>query len=88
MIAGLLYLIGLITVLITIAMAGVNVPPTIQQVTTAIDAGSPDYLAIARQILASYAWVAWPFLSGLLLMAAARVIILLSAINRSLRGQN
>jgi hypothetical protein len=88
MIAGLLYLIGLISVLVTIAAAGFNIPPTVTEVTRVIDAGNVDYLALIRNIAASYAWVALPFIGGLLLMAAGRVIMLLGAINRSLRGQN
>jgi hypothetical protein len=88
MIAGLLYLIGLISVLVTIAAAGFNIPPTVTEVTRVIDAGNVDYVALVRSISISYAWVAMPFIGGLLLMAAGRVIMLLGAINRSLRGQN
>ena len=88
MIAGLLYLIGLISVLVTIAATGVNIPPTVTEVTRVIDAGNADYLALVRNLSASYAWAVVPFIGGLLLMAAGRVIMLLSAINRSLRGQN
>ena len=88
MIAGLLYLVGLISVLVTIAVAGFNIPQTVTEVTRVIDAGNVDYVALVRSIALSYAWVSVPFVGGLLLMAAGRVIMLLSAINRSLRGQN
>jgi hypothetical protein len=88
MVAGLLYVIGLISVLITIAVAGFNIPTTINQVTTAMDSGNADYMSIARTIMAAYGWIAVPFIGGLLLMGAGRVIMLLGAINRSLRGQS
>jgi hypothetical protein len=88
MVAGLLYVIGLISVLITIAVAGFGIPPTVAEITRALDAGNPNYMAIAQSVAAAYGWVAMPFLSGLLLMGAGRVISLLSSINRSLRGQN
>jgi hypothetical protein len=88
MVAGLLYVIGLISVLITIAVAGFNIPTTINQVTTALDAGNADYVSMARTIMLAYGWITVPFIGGLLLMGAGRVIMLLGAINRSLRGQS
>jgi hypothetical protein len=88
MVAGLLYVIGLISVLVTIAIAGFNIPTTVNQVTSAMDSGNADYVQIANMIMNSYRWIAAPFLSGLLLMGAGRVIMLLGAINRSLRGQS
>lgn len=88
MVAGLLYVIGLISVLVTIAVAGFNIPTTVNDVTARLDAGNSDYLAIARSVMIAYGWIGWPFLGGLLLMGAGRVIMLLSAINRSLRGQS
>jgi hypothetical protein len=88
MVAGLLYVIGLISVLVTIAIAGFNIPTTVNQVTGAMDSGNADYVQIANMIMNSYRWIAAPFLSGLLLMGAGRVIMLLGAINRSLRGQS
>lgn len=88
MVAGLLYVIGLISVLVTIAVAGFGIPTTVNEVTAALDAGNANYLQLAQRVAATYAWVATPFLSGLLLMASGRVVMLLSAINRSLRGQS
>ena len=91
MVAGLLYVIGLISVLVTIAAAGFNLPATIQTVTQQIDTGGSgpqNLLSVANMVAASYAQFALPFLGGLLVMGSGRVIMLLSAINRSLRGQN
>jgi hypothetical protein len=91
MVAVLLYVIGLISVLVTIAAAGFNLPATIQSVTQQIDTGGTtpqNLLSAANMVAATYAPFAWPFLSGLLLMGSGRVIMLLGAINRSLRGQN
>ena len=81
-------MIGLVTVLVTIVGAAFGLPPVITEVTRVIDAGSPDYLALIQRIGGLFAWAAVPFIGGLLLMASGRVIMLLSAINRSLRGQS
>jgi multisubunit Na+/H+ antiporter MnhB subunit len=91
MVAGLLYVIGLITVLITIAVAGFNIPNTIADVTRQLDTGgtgAQNLLSIAQMVAATYGRFATTFLAGLLLMGAGRVIMLLGAINRSLRGQS
>jgi hypothetical protein len=91
MVAGLLYVIGLISVLVTIAVAGFNIPSTIAEVTRQIDTGgtgAQNLLSIAQMIAATYGRFTAAFLTGLLLMGAGRVIMLLAAINRSLRGQS
>jgi hypothetical protein len=90
MIAGLLYVIGLISVLVTIVAAGFSIPTTIAEVTRQMDAGGTgvqNLLSIAQMVAASYGRFILPFVGGLLLMAAGRVLGLLAAINRSLRGQ-
>jgi len=87
MIAGLLYLIGLIAVLVSIAIAGVRAPPAINQFTTAMDAGNANMLDLSLTIASTFSWAVLPVVGGLLLMGFARVIMLLGAINRSLRGQ-
>ena len=88
MIAALLYLIGLVAVLVSIAFAGYSAPQAIQTFTAALDAGNANMidvtLGIANSYTTQFTWV----VIGLLLMAAGRAIMLLSAINRSLRGQN
>ncbi len=87
MIAALLYLIGLIAVLVSIAIAGYSAPQAIQSFTAALDAGNANMIDVTIGLANSYSgqfvWV----VIGLLLMGAGRVIMLLGAINRSLRGQ-
>ena len=87
MIAGLLYLIGLIAVLASIAIAGYSAPEAITRFTTAMDAGNANAVDLTLGILASYSWTLTPVVGGLALMGFGRVIMLLGAINRSLRGQ-
>ena len=87
MIAALLYLIGLIAVLVSVAVAGYSAPQAIQSLTAALDSGTANMIDVTLGIASGYSgqfvWV----VIGLLLMGAGRVIMLLSAINRSLRGQ-
>jgi hypothetical protein len=90
MVAGILYVIGLISVLLTIVAAGFAIPTTITEVTRQIDTGgtgAQNLMSIAQMVAATYAQFATPFLAGLLLMGAGRALWLLGAINRSLRGQ-
>lgn len=88
MIAGLLYLIGLIAVLVSIAFAGYSAPQAISNLTEAMDAGNANMLDVVLGIAQGYSGTLTWLIIGLLLMAAGRVIMLLSAINRSLRGQS
>lgn len=87
MIAGLLYLIGLIAILASIAIIGYGAPDAIARFTTAMDAGNANAIDITLGILATYAWAVVPIVGGLVLMGLGRMIMLLGAINRSLRGQ-
>jgi hypothetical protein len=87
MIAGLLYLIGLVAVLVSVAIAGYSAPQTISSFTTAMDAGNANMLEVSFGIAGDYAWALYWIVGGLLLMGFGRVIMLLGAINRSLRGQ-
>jgi hypothetical protein len=86
MVAGLLYIIGLISALVTIILVGLNAPPIIQAFTAALQAPNPDYLAAVSGLGRGLGWAFTPFVGGLLLMAAGRIVSLLSAINRALRG--
>jgi hypothetical protein len=88
MIAVLLYLIGLVVVLVTIAVAGYNAPQTIGRFSQAMDAGNVNMVDLTLSILPQYYGPITAIVGGLLLMAAARVLMLLGSINRSLRGQN
>ena len=86
MVAGLLYLIGLVAVLISILVMGYGAPPMIQNFTAAMDRGENVFSTIA--VLAnSLGWAVTPIIGGLVLMGLGRIIMLLAAINRSLRGQ-
>ncbi|HHY51109.1 MAG TPA: hypothetical protein GYA10_15360 [Alphaproteobacteria bacterium] len=87
MIAALLYLIGLISVLVSIAIAGYSAPEAISRFSAAMDSGTANMVDTTFTIASSYGWVLTPIVGGLLLMAAGRAIMLLAAINRSLRGQ-
>ena len=86
MIAGLLYLIGLIAVLISIVIIGYGAPTMFQTFTTAMDAGENVFATIAS-LSGSLTWALLPVIGGLALMGFARIIMLLASINRSLRGQ-
>jgi hypothetical protein len=88
MVSGLLYLIGLISVLITIAIAGYNAPAVINRFTAAMDAGNVNMVDLSLSTLSSYNWALIPLVGGLALMGFGRIIMLLGSINRSLRGQN
>ncbi|MHB1101707.1 MAG: hypothetical protein ACYC0C_02765 [Devosia sp.] len=87
MIAGLLYLIGLIAVLVCVAIAGYSAPAMIASFTAAMDAGNANMFEVIAALAGGLAWVIWPVITGLALMGFGRVIMLLSSINRSLRGQ-
>jgi hypothetical protein len=86
MIAGLLYAIGLIVVLVTIVMVGFSAPPLIQGLTAALEGGTDGVLAQLAIIAGSLGWSVTPLVGGLALMGFGRVIFLLGSINRSLRG--
>ena len=86
MVAGLLFIIGLISVLASIAMVGYSAPELIQMVQTALAAPGANILAITADATRSLSWSAAPIVGGLVLMGLARIIMLLGAINRSLRG--
>ena len=86
MIAGLLYIIGVIATLVTIVMVGYSAPSLIQAFIGALQAANPDYLAAVADLARNLSWALGPFVGGLLIMGAGRVIFLLGAINRALRG--
>jgi hypothetical protein len=88
MVAGLLYLIGLVAVLITVAIVGYGAPAMIQTFTAAMDAGNPNMFGVISGLAVSLNWALWQVIAGLVLMGLGRVIMLLGSINRSLRGQS
>lgn len=86
MVAGLLYIVGLIAVLVTILMVGFHAPPLVQAFMASIEAPNPDYLGAIAALGRGLDWALWPFVGGLLVMGVGRIIFLLGAINRALRG--
>jgi hypothetical protein len=88
MVAGLLYLIGLVAVLVCVAIAGYGAPAMITSFTAAMDAGDGNVIEVIGGLAHGLAWAIWPVIIGLALMGFGRVIMLLSSINRSLRGQS
>ncbi len=86
MIAGLLYIIGLIATLVTVVMVGYSAPALIQAFMGAIEAPNPDYLGALASLGRNLNWALGPLVGGLLIMGVGRIIFLLGAINRALRG--
>jgi len=85
MVAGLLYLIGLISVLVSVAMVGYAAPSMYQTFAAAMDAGEPNMLGVLGGILGGLGWAVTPLIGGLVLMGLGRIIMLLAAISRTLR---
>lgn len=86
MVAGLLYIVGLIATLVTILMVGYASPALLQTFMTAIEAPSADYIGAVASFASQLSWALGPFVGGLALMGLGRIIFLLGAINRALRG--
>lgn len=86
MVAGLLYVVGLIAVLATIVVAGFGAPGLIQMVNAALDRPGSDLLATLVDVARLLQWAVLPFVGGLVLMGLGRIVMLLGAINRALRG--
>jgi hypothetical protein len=86
MIAILLYLIGLVSAVVTLVVVGFELPPIYTALMTAYNSGLSNVLPALGSAAASLSWALTPFLGGLLLMGFARIMILLGSINRALRG--
>jgi len=86
MVAGLLYVVGLIAVLATLVVAGVGAPGLIEMVNAALDTPGSDLLATLIEVARLMQWAVLPFVGGLALMGLGRIVMLLGAINRALRG--
>lgn len=85
MIAGLLFVIGLVSVLVSLGFAGLAAPGLLARFNAAM-ADNADLLATSLAIGRDLQWAVTPIVGGLLLMAVSRIIVLLAGINRSLRG--
>jgi hypothetical protein len=86
MIAILLYVIGLISAVVTVILVGFEAPAIYQTLLAAYNSGLNNVLPALSGVAARLAWALTPFLGGLLLMGFARIMILLGSINRALRG--
>ena len=86
MVAGLLYVVGLIAVVATIVVAGYGAPGLIEMVNRALDTPGSDLLATLIDVARLLQWTVLPFVGGLALMGLGRIVMLLGAINRALRG--
>lgn len=87
MIAILLYLIGLISVVVTVVFAAFDAPAIYSALVGAYNAsGLNGILPALGGAVGRLSWALWPFLGGLLLMGFARIMMLLGAIRRALKG--
>lgn len=86
MIAVLLYAIGLVTALATVVVAGFGAPAIVNSLVAAYQSGLSNVPAALARVATELSWALAPFLGGLMLMGFARIIMLLGAINRALRG--
>jgi len=86
MIALLLYLIGLVSALVTIVVVAFDAPNLYAAVMAAYNSGLDNVLPALGRIASGLNWALTPFLGGLLLMGFARIMMLLGSINRALRG--
>lgn len=85
MIAILLYLIGLVSAVVTVIVAAFDAPAIYSTLVNGYGSGA-DMLPLLGGIAARLNWALTPFVGGLLLMGFGRVMILLGSINRALRG--
>lgn len=86
MIALLLYLIGLVTAVVTVVVVAFDAPNVYATVMAAYNSGLSNVLPALGKVASSLSWALTPFLGGLLLMGFARIMMLLGSINRALRG--
>ena len=86
MIAILLYLIGLVSAVVTLVVVGFELPPIYTALMAAYYSGLSNMLPALGTAASSLSWALTPVLGGLLLMGFARIMILLGSINRALRG--
>jgi hypothetical protein len=86
LVAGLLYVVGLVAVVATVVVAGFGAPGLIQMVTAALHSQSPDLIGALIGAARLMEWTVLPFVGGLVLMGLGRIVMLLGAINRALRG--
>lgn len=86
MIALLLYLIGLISTVLTLVLVGFDAQSIYQTLMSAYGAGLDALLPALGNVAQSLSWALTPFLGGLLLMGFARIMMLLGSIRHALKG--
>lgn len=86
MIAVLLYIIGLISAVVTVVLVGFDAPSIVQALTTAYGTGLDAVLPALGTVASGHSWALEPFLGGLLLMGFARIMMLLGSIRHALKG--
>jgi hypothetical protein len=86
MVAALLYIVGLVATVVTVLMVGYSGPALVQAFLDALAAPNPDYLAAVAALGRGLEWALYPFVGGLAIMGMGRIVFLLGAINRALRG--
>jgi len=86
MIAILLYLIGLVSAVVTVVVVGFEAPAIYTTLLAAYNSGLNNVLPALARVATGLSWALMPLLGGLLLMGFARIMILLGSINRALRG--
>jgi len=86
MIAILLYIIGLISAVVTVVLVGFDAPAIWQSLVTAYGTGLDAILPALGTIAQAHSWALTPFLGGLLLMGFARIMMLLGSIRHALKG--
>ena len=86
MVAGLLYVVGLIAVVATLVVAGFGAPGLIQMINAALDTPGSDLLGTLVDAARLLQGAVLPFVGGLVLMGLGRIVMLLGSLNRALRG--
>lgn len=86
MIAVLLYLIGLVSAVVTAVLVAFDMPPIYADLVAAYNVGIETVVPALSRAAVGLNWALFPFLGGLLLMGFARVMMLLGAIRHGLRG--
>ena len=85
-VAILLFLAGLVSVVVTVVAVGFNGPALVSALARTLQGPTPGMVDGLVQIGLGLQWTVAPLVGGLVLMGIARIIMLLGAINRSLRG--
>lgn len=86
MIAVLLYIVGLITAVVTVVLVGFDATAIYQTLVSAYSSGLDAVLPALGSVAQAHAWALTPFLGGLLLMGFARIMMLLGSILHALKG--